>query len=338
MQNSELFDRLSVGWWSLPRGPRNLISDVAGVSVGHATLLEGTARTGVTAIKPHGGNLFTNKVEAGVAVLNGFGKSIGLVQLEELGQIETPILLSNTFAMPVCTTTLIKQAIGKNSEIGRSLPTVNALALECNDGQLNDIQAFHVSERDVNLALEAAGPEFELGSVGAGTGMKSFGFAGGIGSASRMVEIGGDQFIVGALVLSNFGQQSEFRFCGKKLAVPRDKQAVLDKGSIIIILATDAPMDSRQLKRLAKRSAAALGRTGSYLGHGSGDIAVAFSTLVPNAGRVEEQKLDGMFLGAVEAVEEAILRAMWIGTSRAGYDGTMFPSLRDAMMKRDDLV
>lgn len=337
MQNDALFDYLSKGWWSLPRGPLNLITDVGGVTVGHATLLDGTARTGVTAIKPHQGNLFAHKVEAGVSVLNGFGKSVGLVQLDELGQIETPILLSNTFAMPVCATTLIKRAIDQNPEIGRKLPTVNALALECNDGQLNDIQAFHVSEELANAALDATDIDFELGSIGAGTGMKSFGFAGGIGSASRVVDARSDQLTLGALVLSNFGQQDEFRFCGKKLAKQTGENQEPDKGSIIIVLATDAPLDSRQLKRLAKRTSAALGRLGSYLGHGSGDIAVAFSTIGPNKGRLEEPRLDKFFLAAVEATEEAVLRAVWDGTSRTGYDGTVLPSLRKILNSGDDL-
>ncbi|MCZ4273500.1 P1 family peptidase [Maritalea porphyrae] len=338
MRNNTLFEQLSGGWWTLPCGGLNLISDVAGVTVGHATMLDGTARTGVTAIRPHAGNLFTNKVEAGVAVLNGFGKSVGLVQLEELGQLETPILLSNTFAMPVCTTTLIKRAIDENLKIGRGLPTVNAVALECNDGQLNDIQAFHVTEELARVALDTTDVEFALGSIGAGTGMKSFGYAGGIGSASRLVEIGDDRFTLGALVLSNYGAQSEFRFCGKKLSANSDHTQSPDKGSIIIVLATDAPLDARQLKRVAKRSGAALGRTGSYLGNGSGDIAVAFSTSGPLGTRLDETLLDGLFLAAVEATEEAILSAMWHGVSRKGYDGLVLPSLYEKLQKRGDLT
>lgn len=327
------FDAYCTGWWRLEKGARNLITDVDGVRVGHATLLEGTARTGVTALIPQDGDLFAQKLEAGVAILNGFGKSVGLVQLQELGEIETPILLSNTFAMPVCATTLIKNAIKSNPEIGRSLPTVNAVALECNDGQLNDIQAFHVTEEVAQEALQSAGVTFELGSVGAGTGMKSFGFAGGIGSASRVFRVGDKSYSLGALVLSNFGQRQEFRFCGRRLEMNDIAGDGADKGSIIILLATDAPLCSRQLTRIAKRSGAALGRTGSFLGHGSGDIALAFSTANRNGTKLEETALDRFFLATVEATEEAIYRAMWHGTSRAGYNGLILPSLRETLMQ-----
>jgi D-aminopeptidase len=324
------FDDLTANWWRLERGARNLISDVEGVEVGHVTLLEGTARTGVTALVPQTGNLFENKLEAGVAILNGFGKSVGLIQVEELGEIETPILLSNTFAMPVCTTALIKNAIAQNPEIGRKLPTVNAVAMECNDGQLNDIQAFHVTETHAQEALQSVSKDFALGSIGAGTGMKSFGLAGGIGSASRLIKFEGARYTLGALVLSNFGQASEFRFCGKRIALG-DQTAAPDKGSIIILLATDAPLSSRQLTRIAKRSGAALGRTGSFLGHGSGDIALAFSTADRNDKKLNEPMLDHFFLAGVEATEEAIYSAMWHGTSRKGYDGKILPSLRDLL-------
>ncbi|MGJ8527195.1 P1 family peptidase [Maritalea sp.] len=337
------FENLTSGWWRLPTGPTNMISDVAGVRVGHCTKNDGSARTGVTAVLPHSGNMFSQKLEAGVAVLNGFGKSVGLVQVKELGQIETPILLSNTFAMPTCSTVLTKRAIAQNPEIGRKLPTVNPLAFECNDGLLNDIQALHVSEDMAQAALDSAAAEFELGSVGAGTGMKSFGFAGGVGSASRLVQIGDDlQYTIGALVLSNFGKQSEFRFCGKRLLETNGENETPDRGSIIILLATNAPLCSRQLKRVASRSSAALGRMGSFLGHGSGDIALAFSTAnqaQTNVGkatvqfeRLNESLLDQMFLGAVEAVEEAVLTAMWHGKSREGYDGIAFPELRNSML------
>lgn len=328
MHSELLFNQLCDGWWSLPCGTRNLITDVNGVKVGHKTLTSGSARTGVTAILPHGGDLFGDKVEAAVAVLNGFGKSVGLVQLEELGQIETPIVLSNTFAMPVCSSALIKRAVEDNPDIGRSLPTVNALALECNDGLLNDIQSMQVTERDVFAAIEAADVEFTLGAVGAGTGMRTFGFAGGLGSASRLIKVEDAEHTLGALVLSNFGQQSELRFCGRRMIGTDETVEHEDKGSIIVVLATDAPLDSRQLKRVAKRASAALGRTGSYLGHGSGDIAIAFSTATPSDDRIAERLLDKLFLATVEATEEAIYRAMWHSESRVGYDGIQLPSFR----------
>lgn len=321
-------------WWSLPRGPRNTICDVAGVTVGHTTLLEGTARTGVTAIVPQPGDLYRAPLVAGAAVLNGFGKSAGLTQLRELGRIESPILLTNTFAVPVCTAALIQRAIEGNPGIGRGGPTVNALVLECNDGVLNDIQNPAVTTADITAALAGAAIDFAQGAIGAGTGMRSFGLAGGIGSASR--QIAGD-FMLGVLVLSNFGQRSELRVMGKRLEPGPGHGA--DQGSIIIIMATDAPLCSRQLSRVARRAASALGRLGSSMGHGSGDIAVAFSTAnrhdlsrsEDHITRLNEERLDGFFLAAVEATEEAVLNAMWCAESRPGYDGTVLPSLRDLM-------
>ncbi|MDP2699792.1 P1 family peptidase [Thalassospira sp.] len=326
-------------WWVHPAGPKNLITDVPGVTVGHYTHNNGdTARTGVTAILPHDGDLFDRPVHAASAVLNGFGKSAGLVQLDELGEIETPIILTNTFGVGDCSKALTKRAIRLNPEIGRKMPTVNPLVLECNDGVVNDMQAFHVTEEMVNLAIDRAGTDFDQGTVGAGTGMKTFGFAGGIGSASRRVKTADNtKYHLGALVLSNFGQKSELRVFGKKLSafnpvVPDAK----DKGSIIIVLATDAPLDSRQLGRICKRTGAALGRLGSYWGHQSGDIAVAFSTAnshsrsgqtLYNATRLSESCMNDFLHATVEAVEEAVLNAMWFGRAHPGYTGKTLPEL-----------
>ncbi|RCK50791.1 D-aminopeptidase [Thalassospira profundimaris] len=334
-------DNMSPGdWWVHPTGPKNLITDVPGVKVGHTTLNQGTtARTGVTAILPHGGDLFDRPVHAASAVLNGFGKSIGLVQLDELGEIETPIVLTNTFAVGDCGKALIKRAIRQNPAIGRKTATVNPLVLECNDGVVNDIQAFHVTEEMVDHAIDQADENFEQGTVGAGTGMKTFGFTGGIGSASRLVTVdGSSRYHLGALVLSNFGQKSELRVLGKKYAAfnPAMPDAQ-DKGSIIIVLATDAPLDSRQLGRISKRAGAALGRMGSFWGHQSGDIAIAFSTqnshsrtgtMQYDATRLAENSMNVFFHATVEAVEEAVLNAMWFGRASAGYTGKTLPEFQ----------
>jgi|TARA_R110000787_G_scaffold268466_1_gene374989 D-aminopeptidase len=324
-------------WWVHPTGPKNLISDVPGVTVGHYTHNTGdTARTGVTSILPHDGNLFDRPVHAASAVLNGFGKSAGLVQLDELGEIETPIILTNTFGVSDCAKALTKRAIRLNREIGRKMPTVNPLVLECNDGVVNDIQAFHVTEDMVDLAIDRASGDFDQGTVGAGTGMKTFGFAGGIGSASRRVKTPDKiSYHLGALVLSNFGQKSELRVMGKKLSAfnPQSPDAK-DKGSIIIVLATDAPLDSRQLGRICKRSGAALGRLGSFWGHQSGDIAVAFSTANSHsrsgkahydATHLSEICMNDFFHAAVEAIEEAVLNALWFGRASLGYSGKTLP-------------
>lgn len=310
-------------WWSLSPGPGNAITDIEGVLVGQQSLTEGSARTGVTAILPREGDLFREPVVAAAEVHNGFGKSAGLIQVSELGEIETPILLTNTFGVPACSTALIRRAIASNPEIGRAQSTVNALVLECNDGGLNDIQALHVTEEDAVKALRAASSDVAQGSIGAGTGMRSFGYAGGIGTSSRHV---GD-YLLGALVLSNFGQMSELRVMGQRIP-PAPLKDEPDQGSIIIILATDAPLDSRQLGRICRRSPAALGRLGSYLGHGSGDITVGFTTAKRNDYRLRDAHLDPFFLAAVEVVEEAVLNALWHGEARPGYDGLILPAFR----------
>lgn len=299
-------------WWSLPAGPLNSILDLPGVSVGQVTLDDGPVQTGVTAILPHQGDLFRDPVPAGAAVLNGFGKSAGLIQLQELGEIESPILLTNTFSVAACTEALIRRAIAANPAIGREASTLNALVLECNDGRINDIQAMAVTPKDAETAIaRASTTRLQQGTVGAGRGMISFGLSGGIGSASRRV---GD-WTLAALVLSNFGQRDELRVMGRRLH-GAGHQA--DKGSIIMILGTDAPLDSRQLTRISRRAAAGLGRLGGYMGNGSGDIALAFSTQRPTraAGllqiaRLPDSALDPFFLATVEAVEESVLNAMW---------------------------
>ncbi|MFC6488502.1 P1 family peptidase [Nitratireductor sp. GCM10026969] len=326
------------GWWQLPTGPANTICDIDGVLVGHESIHESGSCTGVTAVLPHAGDLYRRPVPAAASILNGFGKSIGLVQLMELGEIETPVLLTNTFAVPACATALIKRAIAQNPNIGRCSATVNPLVLECNDGQVNDIQALRVSEATAEAAIANAGTLLDQGTVGAGSGMKTFGFAGGVGSSSRQVALADNRYTVGVLVLSNFGQQADLRVFGRPVAEwARADAGDEDKGSIIIVMATDAPMDSRQLGRLSRRSGAALGRLGSHLGHQSGDIALAFSTAnifergsadTYPASRLCESQMNAFFKAAVEATEEAILNALWHATPMPAYDGSRLPSFR----------
>lgn len=331
-------------WWNLPAGPGNTIADVPGVAVGHAQRLAGRTRTGVTALLPHSGDLFRHPVPAGLAVLNGFGKSAGLMQLAELGRIETPILLTNTFAVAACATALIRRAIAANPDIGRRMATVNPLVLECNDGRINDIQELAVDEALAGEALAAAGPSFAQGTVGAGTGMRTFGFAGAVGSASRRITLAsGRAHLLGALVLSNFGRPGELRVLGRRVRTPGESRAGPpddgDKGSVIVVYATDAPLDSRQLARLARRAGAALGRLGSFWADQSGDLALAFSTagrLSPGAEaekveRLGETCLDPFFEAAVEAAEEAVLSGLWHARPVTGYDGLVLPALADQL-------
>jgi D-aminopeptidase len=331
----------------LVAGPRNSIVDVAGVTVGHCTLDQGAVQTGVTVVVPQDGDLFTHKLPAAVAVINGFGKSAGLVQVEELGTLETPIALTNTFSVGTVVTAQIRHALRANPEIGRGLPTVNAVVMECNDGYLNDLHAFAVQEAHFNQALAAASAEVEQGAVGAGRGMSCFGMKGGIGSASRKATVGagGNEFTVGALVLSNFGKLPELilagRPLGRELAAADAADKAPEKGSIIMILATDAPLDARQLKRLANRAGVGLARTGSAWGHGSGDIALAFST----AQRIESDSecvhlalladhlLDPLFHAAADSVEQAIVNALFAADSLIGRDGHRRESLRDRLAR-----
>lgn len=325
----------------LPAGPRNAITDVAGVTVGHCTLADGACQTGVTVIRPHAGNVYTDKVPAAATVFNGFGKSIGLVQVDELGVLETPVALTNTFSVGALAQAQIRAAVGENPEIGRKWATVNPLVFECNDGYLNDIQAMAVQARHYDAALASAGLDVAQGAVGAGRGMSSFGAKGGIGTASRRA----GEYTVGALVLSNFGTPESLILAGRPLGAALDarlKQAAEpEKGSIIMIVATDAPLDARQLRRLSMRAGTGLARTGSVYGHGSGDIALAFSTAytvphladapMPAVPMVHESKLDPLFRAAADSVEQAIVHALWHAETVAGRDGHTRRALRDLL-------
>jgi len=332
---------------SLPSGRHDAITDVVGVTVGHATLDDGDVHTGVTVLRPHGCDPYLQRVPAGFAVLNGFGKSVGLVQLEELGVLETPIALTNTFSVPAVATAQIRHCVATNPECGRDLPTVNPLVFECNDGFLNDIQSMAVSEADYLRAWSGAGETFAQGSVGAGRGMTSFALKGGIGSASRR----SGPHTVGALVLANYGRLENLIIAGHaiggrlaaQLAPPlRDPlPSEPEKGSIILLLATDATLDARQLSRLARRAGAGLARTGSVFGHGSGDIALAFSTAytlpqrpghtMPRLQLLHDGLLDGLFQAVADSVEQAILHALWRATSFVGRNGHVRPALTELL-------
>nr|WP_082308462.1 P1 family peptidase [Achromobacter sp. DMS1] len=348
----QILDQPRIG--VLASGPLDSICDVGGVTVGHCTLSEGALQTGVTVVRPHAGDPFLDKVPAAATVLNGFGKSAGLVQVQELGVLETPIALTNTFGVGTVANAQIRGAIAANPEIGRGMPTVNPLVFECNDGYLNDIQALAVRETHYEQALAAAGPRFEQGAVGAGRGMSCFSFKGGIGSASRMAQIQpGLRHTVGALVLANFGRLPNLvvagRPFGRRLADRMDRgllgagenaAVAPEKGSIILLLATDAPLDSRQLRRLSLRAGAGLARTGSVFGHGSGDIALAFSTAytvpqraeqpMPAVAMLHESRIDPLFEAAAEAVEQSIISALWRAESVTGRDGHRRASIREA--------
>jgi len=325
-------------------GPLNAITDVQGVGVGHCTVMQGEAvRTGVTAVLPHFGNLFRNKVPAAVEVINGFGKAVGLSQIQELGELETPVILTNTLSTGVALDALIEYKLERNKEIGKTSPSVNGVVAECNDGYLHDIRGKHVKKDHVLLALGAAGNELSPeGSVGAGTGMKSFDCKSGIGTSSRQA----GEYLVGVLVLSNFGKWRQLKITGvpvgELLRKPRPGPGTGcdndtgEEGSIVIIVATDAPLNSRQLQRIARRSGFGLARTGSIAGNHSGDFSIAFSTGVQSSQAVDgllaasfllDGRMDVLFEAAVEATEEAILNALFASEGMTGRDGNSVPGL-----------
>lgn len=315
---------------TLASGARDSIADVGEVTVGHATLASGRVQTGVTVIRPHHRDLYREPVTAASVVLNGFGKTTGLVQLDELGTLESPIALTNTFAVGTVATAMIRHAVAANPAIGRRSPTLNPVVAECNDGFLNDLAAFAVTEEHYRLALDAVVPDFGQGAVGAGRGMSCFELKGGIGSASRKSADGGST--VGALVLANFGKLRQLVVrgvpVGRMIAGAADDEGA-PQGSIIVALATDAPLSHRQLRRLAFRSAAGIARTGSNFAHASGDIAIAFSTaegvgetaaIAQPGPKLRDDALDPLFDAAAEATEQAVVNALFAAETVEGRD------------------
>ena len=307
----------------LPTGPLNAITDVPGVKVGQVTLaVADSIRTGVTAILPHGGNLFQEKVPAAIYIGNGFGKLAGYTQVKELGNLETPIVLTNTLSVGTAVQAVVQYTLRRPGNT--QVQSVNAVVGETNDGYLNDIRGMHVQPHHVWQAIEqaAAGPVAE-GNVGAGTGTVCFGYKGGIGTASRMLPAKAGGYTVGALVQSNFGGVLQVgpipagKLLGKYYM--HDLLNETPNGSCMMVMATDAPLDARNLERLAARAMLGLAKTGGIASHGSGDYVIAFSTAaslrIPyqsNNPVITQQVLladavSPLFLAAIEATEEAIL-------------------------------
>jgi D-aminopeptidase len=346
----------------MPSGPLNAITDVAGVQVGHTTIIKGQdVRTGVTAILPHAGNLFREKVPGAIEVGNGFGKLAGSTQVNELGEIETPIMLTSTLNVPRVADAVIDYMLAL--EENRDVQSINPVVAETNDGFLNDIRGRHVGREDVAAAIKnARGGAVDEGAVGAGTGTVAFGFKGGIGTSSRRLPTGLGGYTVGVLVQSNYGgvltiagapvgrelgryylkdeleRASGGNRVGKK-ENSKSKTSNMDSadGSIIIVVATDAPVDHRNLRRMAARAMMGLARTGSAATNGSGDYAIAFSTApeariratAPNGNTARDVKLlsnDAMsplFLAVIEATEEAIYNSLFRATTTTGRGHTV---------------
>ena len=331
---------------TLPKGARDKISDVPGVTVGHCTLADGVVQTGVTALLPHQGDIFHEKVLAASYVINGFGKTTGLVQIDELGTLETPILFTNTLSVGTAQTALVKYMLERNPDICETTGSVNPVVCECNDCGLNDIRGLHVTEQHVFAALADCKADFAEGAVGAGRGMRCHGLKGGIGSASRVVELDGKPYTMGALVLSNHALFDDLIVAGTPIhtllnnSIPPHE----DKGSIITVLATDIPLSERQLRRQCRRALVGLSRTGSYCGNGSGEIVIAFTTAnrVPHYSEkallpmtlLHDDAINPLFRAVAACVEESVLSSLLHAETVTGNHGQTFHSLTELLKNR----
>ena len=316
-------------------GTKNNICDVSGVRVGHFTIHDGVYNTGVTVVSPHPGNVFKEKVVGACYSYNGFGKSIGLVQVEELGTIETNIALTSTLNCAKIADGVISYSLNENPDIGESTGTVNPVCMECNDSTLNKSRDRILGRISYYDAIKALDFDFREGDVGAGSGMTCHGFKGGIGSSSRVIKVGNKEYTLGVLVNSNFGDSDgkalilNNRYLGDKFTKIFNEINSEEKGSIICVVATDAPLNERQIKRVLKRCEIGIGRTGSYAGNGSGDVFVGFSTAnkrmhypespTSEVSYLSDNYISSFFKGCVEATEEAIINSMLNSHHLNGY-------------------
>ncbi|MGF9978468.1 P1 family peptidase [Viridibacillus arvi] len=318
------------------KGRWNAITDVPNVHVGHVTLHkkideEDAICTGVTAILPHNQNLFEQKVPAASFVLNGFGKTAGLIQIEELGVLESPIMLTNTFSVGAVLEGTLQHMLQENPSIGDSTSSLNIVVGECNDSHLNSMRLMAIRPEHAQNAIQhAESGYFQQGAVGAGKGMICYGVKGGIGSSSRIVENEDQPYTVGVLSLTNFGNAHECKFANWQ-------QEQIDKpdGSVIIVVATNAPVDARQLKRLAKRASIGLGRTGTHIHNGSGDIIISFSNAytIPHTSnsmteeysilRDDTDVMNNLFQAVIEATEESIYQSLLHAETTTGRKNRM---------------
>lgn len=319
---------------TLPHGPGNRITDVPGVRVGHCTVDEGTCHTGVTVVLPPPANPYLEKLTAASCVFNGYGKTLGLIQVDELGTLETPIALTNTLNVGRVHDAMVSWMIRRCADDGVSLTSVNPVVCECNDSRMSEIALRPVEEREVFAAIASASEDFEQGAVGAGRGTTCYGMKGGIGSSSRLMEIDGRSYTMGVLVQSNYGASADFR----RACLP-ENLAESDQGSIILIVATDLPLSARQLRRVLRRTSVGMARLGSYIGHGSGEIAVGFTT-APRTDQgsfqtqtiLKEERMNLPFRAVGECAEEAILQSMWQAGADVALDGQPIPSLRQFLV------
>lgn len=327
----------------LPTGPLNKISDVPGVTVGHVTIKEGKHNTGVTVVMPCKDNMFASKLTAAEHVLNGFGKTAGLMQIDELGNIETPIALTNTLNVGLVHDALVGYMIDRCEKEKIGLRSVNPVVCECNDSSLNDIRHRAVREEHVLEAIQSACEDFEEGAVGAGRGMTCHGLKGGMGSSSRLITLREERYTLGVLALTNHGRMADLTIAGERVGERIQKEiaeSLPDKGSCIIVMATDLPVTDRQLKRIIKRASVGLARLGSFIGHGSGEVFIGFTTanrIPKDAGSqvlmkmtaIHEDHIDKAFRAMAEATEEAVLNSMLTAETVVSAQGTVRRSLSE---------
>ena len=325
-----------------PAGPKNMITDVAGVKVGHCTMINGSGqlkvgqgpvRTGVTAILPHGRNLFREPVKAAYFDINGCGGLHGSLQIREFGLIDTPIMLTNTMSMGIVSEATIRYMLKSNGKAGLTEDTIIPIVSECDDSFLNDSRGLHVKVEHAYAAIEDAKDTVEEGAVGAGTGMTCYDFKGGIGTASRKLVIAGEQYTIGALVLSNHGDRNELRIDGVPIGanIPPPPKTRVEQGSIVTLIATDAPLDARQLGRIARRTFLGLAATGFRSHNSSGDIAIAFSTANIHERTDEERLLTDqllqdkditpLFCATADCSEESVINSIFKAETIEGRDG-----------------
>ena len=324
----------------LPKGKLNSIGDVPGVQVGHCTIDNNRHKTGVTVVLPCQDDIFKRKMVAAQHVLNGFGKTAGLMQIAELGTLETPIALTNTLNVGKVHDAMVEYMCSQAEAQGYAITSVNPVVCECNDASLNDIRHRAVEQEHVLAAIRSAAPTFAEGDVGAGKGMTCHDLKGGIGSSSRVIEIDGETFHLGVLVQTNHGSLSDLRIDGQPVGQEIERRIhedTPDQGSCIMILATDLPVTARQLGRIIRRCSVGLARLGSYIGHGSGEVVIGFSTanrIPENAGCfalrcIHESQINKAFRAAAEATEEAVLRSMYYAHSVTGWSGKHRRSLAE---------
>ena len=329
---------LSIG--RMEHGPENSIADVPGVTVGHCTVDNDRHKTGVTVVMPCQDDIFRNKMVAACHVLNGFGKTAGLMQIQELGTLESPIALTNTLNVGLVHDALVEYLCQNAEKNGYAIRSVNPVVAECNDASLNDIRHRAIGQKEVFSAIASASANFEQGAVGAGMGMTCHDLKGGIGSSSRLIPVGDRTYTLGVLALTNHGSLKDLTIFGENIGMDierRIREDTPDEGSCILILATDLPVTSRQLGRIIRRCSVGLARLGSYIGHGSGEVFIGFSTAnrisyeadCMDIKCIHESHINEAFRAAAEATEEAVLRSMLHAGTVTGYSGKVRRSLTE---------